>query len=337
MTNILNLSTISQYQLNLYLQSAIQSNNIDTINKLLPYINLPKCDDLYKITDPSIIKTIMHKWKMHTFSSIVSFDPQSNAKIGESIAIFEDAHASAQFTSLLKSTDPLIVKEFLDCLVDPQTAIPIKSLINIDMTQFGTADLLPHDPSRDIKHDEILLMFLQYYPQLKKKYYPMPGYNYQGDRARQRAYLSTRIIERPTENVGILKLMVDIFGNKDELFFQHLFRQCCDTNKIEAVECMLKLNEDFYAEIEHGYIVNYNIQNRCKNVVRKHNCAKIMKKMICEHAANIAKLQAEHKLHIEHIISAHNQKIAASSMPSTRSIISIVFGLVMPLYILYAG
>lgn len=231
---------ILEQQHNNNLDKAILAGDSDTISKIIDMRAYPCSQYMYKISDIVTIRKIIHKWRNCTFDKPVNTD---------------------NMVSLLFSPDLAIVKEFLDYLVDPQTTPPIRSLIYGDIQYFGTSGQELSNPATKSAHDATLRIFLQYYPQLKKKYSGTVHYDPEKDYQYQQTYITSRILCRPTENVPTLKLMIDTFNHRDQSYLQDLFKKSCAINNVAVVKCALELNHDFYAEIKDGVVTNYKIRD----------------------------------------------------------------------------
>lgn len=238
-----------------YLDSAVSTNDVDAVNKILINLKYPNTSYLHRVTDKRIIQKIIDKWQSYSFPN-------------------------GCIDSVLQSPCSTIVRMCLDYLIDPDTKMSSSTfgshwwLQNVGCYIYPTAEnKLSHnnsnmysflhspksfDEARDAKHDEIMKVYLEYYPLLKKKYHDkLPQTDYDA----QLKYIIDRIQQRPTERIATLKLIIDTFGHNDHSYIADLFMQSCSTNKVPVVKCMLELNNNFCAHIENNVVANYKIQD----------------------------------------------------------------------------
>lgn len=228
---ISNFATVTQTRLDQYLTSAIDCEDYDAIDKILSNLYCPNPDNLYKITDEMCIEKIIQKWRAYDCSFPANFD--------------------SNILQVLRSGEAEIVIACLDYLVSDETYMPLTHIGAECMADFGM---------RGSKHDEIMKIYLEYYPKLKKKYRYANVLTYR-DHKYQSDYIISRMTNSPEDSVHILKLMVNIIGHRDQTYLEDLFKQSCANNNVATVKCALEINPNFHARIEDGLVINYWIGN----------------------------------------------------------------------------
>lgn len=235
--------TAHDQDLNYLFHPIIADSNLNTIDKIIDNLLCPNSRTLYKldVDDKRLIKKIINKWRTCTFPD--NFD--------------------SYILSGLQSSNPIIVRVYLDYLVDIETRMPMKNIttwgsaLSMSLKHFGlNGGQSLHDSLENAKHDAILNIYLEYYPRLKKQY----GVSDQ-DYAHQSSYIISRIKTDLLNSAAILKLMIQVFEHEAQSYLEDLFKQCCANNNVPIVKFLSEVNPNFYAEIQDGTIVNYKVQN----------------------------------------------------------------------------